>query len=255
LGDGKALAHGSHTLQHWNQWLSQSFLGKKLLETEAGQFSHLLKQHYGKHAVLLGVPHQYDLLATTKIPCHSLITPLTCKENKPGYIEGNFQELPLLSGSVDLVLLPHTQEFTDNPRQFLSEACRIIKPEGLIAITGFNPVSPWGLRKFMTRNKKDMPWAANFISAQKMVNWLRLSDFVLEKQEYTLFTPPINHSGFYHRLSFLEKFGISLLGGAYLLIARAKVIPLTPIRLKWKQQLSSIRMTGTMPPHIARQSK
>lgn len=255
MGDGKVLAHGSHTLQHWNQWLSQQFLGKSLLETEAQQFSHLLKRHFGKHAILLGVPHQYDLLNSTKIPCHSLVTPLNCKEKKTGYIEGSFDELPILTGSVDLVMLPHTLEFTDNPRQLLSEACRIIKPEGLIVISGFNPFGPWGLRKLITRNKKNMPWGANFIHAQKLKSWLRLSDFLMEKHKLTLFTPPINHPGIYKKLHFLEKWGIPAFGGGYILIARAKVIPLTPIRLKWKQQLSNIRITGTMPGHIARQSK
>jgi SAM-dependent methyltransferase len=152
-------------------------------------------------------------------------------------------------------MLPHTLEFVDNPRQLLSEACRIIKPEGLIAISGFNPVSPWGFRKLITRNNKQMPWGANFIHAQKIKNWLRLSDFAMEKHEYTLFTLPINHPGLHKKLHFLEKLRIPVLGGAYVLIARAKVIPLTPIRMKWKQQLSSIRITGTIPGHIARRSK
>ena len=115
MGDGKALAHGYRTLQHWNQWLSQQFLGKSILETEAGQLSRLLKRHFGKHALLLGVPQQYDLLNSTKIPCHSLVTPLICKEKKTGYIEGDFREVPIITGSVDLVMLPHTLEFVDNP--------------------------------------------------------------------------------------------------------------------------------------------
>lgn len=255
MGDGKALAHGSHTLQHWNQWLSQQFLGKSLLETETQQFTHLLKRHFGKHAILLGVPHQYDLLHATKIPCHSFVTPLVCKENKAGYIEGNFHQLPILTGSVDLVILPHTLEFMDNPRQLLAEACRIIKPEGLIAISGFHPVSTWGLRKLLFANKKHMPWGANFIHPQKIKNWLRLSDFALEKQQPTLFIPPINQQSIYRKLHFLEKLGLPMLAGGYVIVARAKVIPLTPIRLKWKQKLNSIRISGVMPGHIARRSK
>jgi SAM-dependent methyltransferase len=252
------LAHGYHTLQHWNQWLSQQFLGKNLLETEVHHFSRLLKRHFGKHAILLGVPHQYPLLKSLKIPCHSLVTPLNCKHYLQGYIEGDLNEVPILTGSMDLVMLPHTLEFMDNPQKLLSEACRIIKPEGLIVISGFNPMSTWGLRKIMNGKKKHMPWGANFIHSQKIKTWLKLSDFALEKHEPILFTPPISHPGLHKRLHFLEKLGKRFfpgIGGAYILIARAKVIPLTPIRLKWKQQLSHIRMSGSISGNIARLSK
>jgi SAM-dependent methyltransferase len=238
--------------------LSQQFLGKNLLDTEVQHFSRLLKRHFGKHALLLGVPHQYELLNATKIPCHSLVTPLVCKDKQTGYIEGDFREVPILTGSMDLVMLPHTLEFMDNPRQLLAEACRIIKPEGLIVISGFNPYSAWGLRRSLNGNKKSMPWGANFIPPQKVKHWLRLSDFAMEKHEAILFTPPVNHPGLHKKLHFLEKFGNRFfkgVGGAYILVARAKVIPLTPIRLKWKQHLSNIGMPGTISGNIARQSK
>jgi SAM-dependent methyltransferase len=258
LRDGKALAHGYHNLQHWNQWLSQQFLGKSLLETEIEHFSRLLKRHFGKHALLLGVPHQYELLNATKIPCHSLVTPLIYKKLQPGCIEGDFHEVPIMTGSMDLVMLPHTLQFVDNPRQLLAEACRIIKPEGLIVISGFNPFSAWGLRKMMNGNKKNMPWGANFIHSQKIKSWLRIADFAMEKHESMLFIPPVNHQGLHKKLHFLENFGrkfFPVAGGAYILVARAKVIPLTPIRLKWKQQLSNIRISGSISGNIARQSK
>jgi len=252
------LAHGYHTLQHWNQWLSQQFLGKSILDAESQQFQKLLQRHLGKHVILLGVPHQYDLLHTTSnIPCQSLVTPLICHEKKSGLIEGDFREVPIQTGSIDLVMLPHTLEFVDNPRQLLAEACRIIKPEGLIVISGFNPVSTWGLRKLFTRNKKHMPWGANFIHAQKIKSWLKLAEFAMEKHEGVLFAPPVNHPSIYKKMNFLEKIGnkyFPMLGGVYILVARAKVIPLTPIRLKWKQQLSGINMTGTISGHIARKS-
>lgn len=206
----------------------------------------------------MGVPHQYELLHSTKIPCQTLLTPLISHEKKSGLIEGDFRDLPIQTGSMDLVMLPHTLEFVDNPQALLSESCRIIKPEGLILISGFNPLSTWGFRKLLNRNKKTMPWGANFIHPQKIKHWLRLADFALEKNEAMLFVPPINHEGIYKKLHFLEKSGnkyLSLLGGAYTLVARAKVIPLTPIKMKWKQQLSGIKISGNIPGHIARQTR
>ena len=88
-------------------------------------------------------------------------------------------------------MLPHTLELVDNPRQLLAEACRIIKPEGLIVICGFNPYSPWGLRKVMNKHKTT-PWNGNFISAAKVKSWLHLADFELEKHRGIIFRPPVN---------------------------------------------------------------
>lgn len=249
------MAHGYHTLFHWNQWLSHQFLGKSILNTEAQQFSRLLKRHFGKHAILIGVPEQYELLNATKIPCHTLLTPLLSKEIKSGYIEGDFRELPILTGSMDLVMLPHTLEFVDNPQNLISEACRIIKPEGLIVISGFNHLSLWGLKKLLQGKNKHNPWGANFIQAQKIKSWLKLSDFAIEKHESILLAPPLENEGLHSKFHFMEKWGnkyLPMLGGAYVIIARAKVIPLTPIRLKWKQQLSGMRISGTISGNVAR---
>jgi len=250
------LTHGYRTLQHWDQWLTQNFLGNQLVEAERKVLKPLLDRHFGKHSLLIGVPHQHELFSATTIPYHSLISPLFSREKKINYIEGDFQELPILTGSIDLMFLPHTLEFVDNPRQLLAEACRVIKPEGLIAICGFNPYSMWGIKKILAKSKK-MPWSGSFIQAQKVKNWLKLADFALEKETTTLFRPPVASSS-YEKLHLMERVGAKCfpkLGGVYILLARAKVIPLTPIRLKWKQQLSSIQISTSISGHIARQSK
>lgn len=253
----KTLAHGYRTLQHWNQWLDQHFLGHHLLKAEEHLLSQLLKRHFGKHVSLIGVPHQLSLLKATSIPVHSLISPLISQESIPGFIEGDFKELPLLTGSMDLVILPHTLEFTDNPRQLLSEACRVVKPEGLIVICGFNPYSMWGLKKLLTTHKTT-PWVENFIRPNLVKNWLKLADFEMENHVSALFRPPVRHRTFYDKLQFLESFGNKCFphfGGVYIIVSRAKVIPLTPIKLKWKQQLSGIRISTTISGNIARHSK
>lgn len=251
MGDGKALAHGYKILQHWNQWLSQHFLGASLLQAEEQLLTHLLPQCFGKHVLLIGAPHQASLLNSTTISCRTLLSPLISHDIPTCYIESDIHELPVLTGSIDLVILPHTLELVDNPRQLLFEACRIIKPEGLIVICGFNPYSAWGLRKVMNKHKLT-PWKGNFISAARVKNWLHLADFVLEDHRGMMFRPPVSQQALYDKLHFLEKLSSPFLGGAYALVARAKVIPLTPIRLQWKQQLGGIRISTTIPGHIAR---
>jgi SAM-dependent methyltransferase len=235
------LTHGYSTLRQWDQWLTQHFLGTSLLAAEEKVFSRLLSPYRSKHAVLIGVTHQYCLLKSAPSFYHSMISPLVSKEKNGTSIESNVHDLPILSGSVDLVILPHTFEFIETPRQLISEACRIVKPEGLIAICGFNPYSLWGIKKLVD-NRQGMPETRHFIHKNILKNWLQLADFQLEEQSSILFQPPIKHQKLFNKLHFLEQLGsicFPFFGGVYVLIARAKVIPLTPIRLKWKQQLGT----------------
>lgn len=241
------MTHGYRTLQHWNLWLTQQFLGQELLRAEQEFLTGLLHRSFGRYSLTIGVPHQSELLKPTSIPCQSLMGPLVHPEKTVDYIEGSFHELPIITGSVDIVLLPHCLEFTDNPRRLLTDACRIVKPEGLIIICGFNPYSAWGLRKLMTKNKK-VPWSANFIQSTKIKNWLRLADFELEQEKTIMHRLPIDYETLYRKFNFVETLGRKCLprfGGVYVLLARAKVIPLTPIRLKWKQRLTHVRISPT----------
>lgn len=250
------MAHGYHTLQNWNQWLHRDVLGNNLLDVEQKFLQSLLDKHFGKHVVLLGVPQQRFLLSSSILPAQTLISPLAHREEVPGEIEANFKDIPVLSGTVDLVLVPHTLEFVDNPRHLLSEACRIVKPEGLIVVLGFNPISMWGLKRVLTRHKV-APWTGNFISAQQVKSWLGLFDFELEKQKATMHRPPVGN-GLFKKLAFMETVGrmiCPIFGGVYVMVARAKVIPLTPIRMQWKQRLTGFRITPSITGTIARRAK
>jgi SAM-dependent methyltransferase len=250
------LAHGYQSLQHWNQWLSQQFLGTAVLKAEKNLLARLLDKHYGKHALLVGVPHQSSIMEATKIPCHTLVSPFMAHERQPGFVEGDLHELPFLTGSVDLVILPHTLEYVDNPRHLIHEACRVVRPEGLIVAIGFNPYSLWGLRRLISHHH-DVPWTSHFAYAYQIKNWLRLAEFQVEEHTSLFFRPPLKSARVFNRLEFLESIGnlFHFFGGIYCITARAKVIPMTPIRMQWKQRLDNIRISTTISGNIARQSE
>lgn len=234
--------------QHWNHWLSQSF-GSAVRSVEQKYLYELLANYFGKHGLLIGVPQQAELIKTSVTACHSLLSPLFDRNASLNTIEGDFFELPILSGSVDLVLLPHSLECTENPRQLLAESCRIVKPEGHIVIVGFNPMSWWGVRKFFTK-KNHMPWSMNFLQMTKVKKWLNLADFELIKQETILFSPPIHSKKLLHKFKLFEWLGRKIFkpfGGVYILVAKAKVVPLTPIRMSWQQRLANVQTTMPRP--------
>lgn len=232
--------------QQWEHWLSQTF-GNHVLEAERQFLPPLLADCYGKHSLLIGVPHQHSLLKYSAIQHQVLLTPLLSKKNNGlQLVESEFNELPFASGSIDLVLLPHTLEYLDNPRKLLAEACRVVKPEGYLIVFGFNPYSLWGLKKKLMKNHTT-PWKNNFIPARHIKKWLTLADFELVKQDTLLFRPPLpHHETLFQKLKIMEWMGHKLwspFGGVYMLMAQAKVIPLTPIKLHWKQLPSGVNVT------------
>lgn len=232
------------SVQQWDHWLTH-FLGTSILETEQDFLSILLAERYGKHALLIGVPHQHILLKSIAIANHIVLSPLINKNRHIKYIESGYYELPIIPGSVDLVILPHTLEFIDNPRQLLSEACRIVKPEGDIIIFGFNPFSLWGLKKWWVKSK-NTPWTGNFIQPSVVKKWLTLADFELVRQDMLMFRPPINQRTIYQKLKSMDWFGSkcnAFFGGIFVITAKAKIIPLTPIKLRWKQKLTTLSVT------------
>jgi SAM-dependent methyltransferase len=254
LRDGKALAHGYRTLQDWNKWLAHKTWGRKVVDAEKTVIRELVKRHYGKQAVLIGTPLQQEMLTVTDILCQTVFTPLSVAKEEAVFVEADLSDLPIQAGSIDLVILPHTLEFVDNPRQLLSEACRIVKPEGLIVICAFNPYSTWGLKKIFSRAGKLLPHGCHFIPSHLIKNWLQLADFVIETHCSTLYRPPLASESLYRKIRLLETIGSWIFpkaGGISIIVARAKVIPLTPIKMKWKQQLSNIRIRPTIPGNIA----
>jgi SAM-dependent methyltransferase len=60
----------------------------------------------------------------------------------------DLRQLPFAAHSIDLVVMAHVLEFHDDPHQILREVERVLIPEGeVLIITGFNPISIWGLRR------------------------------------------------------------------------------------------------------------
>ena len=88
----------------------------------------------------------HELNKTTNYPC----------------IVGEADSLPIETHSVDVVIMPHTLEFEENPHQVLREVDRVLRPEGIILLMGFNPWSFWHLPRFLPKVMKKTPWNGQF---------------------------------------------------------------------------------------------
>lgn len=253
MGDGKVLA-STHYLKQWNAWLTQSHGGQRLLNEESDCLVKWLENYFSKYAVLIGVPQQLCLIQHPAILHGILLSSLAPSHAFP-YIEVDYQELPITTGQVDLVVLPHILECVEHPRQLLAEACRIVKPEGLIIIFGFNPYSLFKLTQWWLK-KSGTPWSRDILPLRELKKWLELASFQIEKQRSFMYRPLLQSASIFEKLALSEWLGARLLpdyGSVYALLARAKEIPLTPIKLKWKQQLNGIRIAPTITSHLVRE--
>lgn len=142
--------------------------------------------------------------------------------------------LPITSASIDAVLLNHCLEFQADPHHVIREAHRVLIADGYLLLTGFNPHSLVTLGCYLPKLKHEFPWQGHFFSASRIKDWLHLIGFeVLAEQRFfssALLMREYRESRWRH---FSERY-LPYFAANYLLVARKRELPLTPIRPKWQ---------------------
>ena len=124
----------------FSEWCATP-LGRHVLDWELQQFDNAVEDVFGFRAVQVGLP-EIDFLRANRIPFR-----FTLALEAGAALAADPLQLPLASQSLDLVVLPHALESHRDPHQVLREAERVLMPEGQLVISGFNPLSLWGLRQ------------------------------------------------------------------------------------------------------------
>lgn len=232
--------------QNWNlsamQLLRRWFtgpLGKTLLEYEQLKVNQALTDLFGYHILQLGCLHGDAFIKASRIS-HKIILKFEADGNdcQADFISTG-DSLALASDEMDVVFMPHVLEYTANPHKLLREVERVLISEGHVVIIGFNPWSLWGLWRILLVWREIPPWHGHFYGLARLKDWLSLLDFELLEVERFFFRPPIKSIRVMDKLGFLEKLGKhcwSFFGGTYIIIAKKRVIPLTPIRMRWRDK-------------------
>lgn len=223
-------------------WLEQP-LGANVRQMELALLADFVPNVFGYYAVQVGYwGRPGENFASTRIPnCFSVSPPAL--DAPRADIVAELDMLPLASESVDAVLLPHSLEFSGHPHRLLREIDRILVPEGHMLILGFNPYGLWGWPRVSLRQSGYGPWCGRFIGEGRVRDWLTLLGYDIVGGRRYLYRPPVTHVPTLFRLSFMERMGRRLwpaLSGAYLLLARKKVICMTPIKPRWRPRRALI---------------
>jgi SAM-dependent methyltransferase len=115
-------------------------------------------------------------------------------------------DLPLPDNSVDLALVIHGLEFTDEPLEALEEIWRVLTPQGQIIVVVPNRHGLWSLS-----DTSPFGFGQPFSRAQLQRN-LRDAQFSLDRLESALFMPPWGKGAALNLSRGLEKFGAAALG-------------------------------------------
>jgi SAM-dependent methyltransferase len=164
-----------------------------------------------------------------------------------GDIIAEIDDLPLLEHSVDVCLLSHVLEFSVDPHHVIREANRVLIPNGHLVVTGFNPLSLAGLNKFIPFRRKQTPWQGHFFSPMRVKDWLHLMGYeILADQRFLHSTLSTDYKEGILKKSW-HKFAKTYLpsfGSIYIIVAKKRVLPLTPIKPKWRLRPSFATVKG-----------
>lgn len=207
-------------------------LGRALAEAEVAALAEQLTNLFGYHLLVVDPPWEHCVLDDSRI-AHRIIQS-SIPAIQPGVgLAAHADQWPIMTDSVDAVILPHTLELSTNPHQVLREADRSLIPDGHLVILGFNPFSPWGLRRLLSWRSVNLPWGARFRSLHRIKDWLGLLGFDTLHTRYLFHRPPLQSQHVLRRLHFMEAAGgrgIMLLSACYILVARKRSLLVTPLR-------------------------
>lgn len=220
------------TPQTLSEWFATP-QGGYVLAREQEYFDRTVSDIFGFNALQLGAPEQ-DFLRASRMPLR-----FSAGNQAGNDVRLICTELPFDSDSLDLVLMPHVLEFSDNPHQILREVERVLMPEGSLLISGFNPFSLWGMRRALGC-KHGYPWNGDFITLLRLKDWLALLGFEIAGGRFAAYAPPLHSSKWLERYAFMERAGDrwwAVGGGVYLLHAVKRVPGMRLIKPQWNEGL------------------
>ncbi len=222
----------------FRNWCEQP-LGKYMLNLEQKRLDAIMPTLFGYDAILIGEPVFAPFMQQSTIKNKFVLNDdLNCQPAEASsLIYARRDRLPIDSAIMDVVHLAHSLEFAVNPHEVLREAYRILRSDGHLIISMFNPFSVWGLWRSTAKISNNVLWKANFMTLAKLKDWLALLGFDIIRVNYFGYNLPLNKCNYANNLSLLERYGQKFelpIGAAYVIEAAKRVIPLTPVAKVWR---------------------
>lgn len=212
----------------------QRMPGLLLMAEEKAVLDRILSTVRGMILVQIGGPFEtaFTERANVQRLCY-LDAHCRAYASKP-LIQADPSQLPIQSESIDLVLLMHILEGTQNPEIVLEEVHRILKPNGKIMLLCFNAFGVWQIRHLLS-SRLHFPWNGTYYSMGTIKRLLRKLNCHIDFQQTLCFRPPLHHAHTAEKWAFLEAFGqlcLPYCGAVFALVATKNEPGMTPLVLK-----------------------
>jgi len=207
-------------------------LGCQLADVEFSALADELPNIFGYHLLVVDPPWDDCSLSASRIT-HHVVQRIHIDPLAQAGVVGDTESWPVMTDTVDAIILPHTLEMTPDPHQVLREADRSLIPDGHLVILGFNPRSLWGVRRVLSRRSQEMPWSGRFLSMHRIKDWLSLLGFDTLESRFLFHRPPVQNTRLLEKFQFLERgtpHGRMLLAASYILVARKRTMIMTAIK-------------------------
>ncbi|MGI9262202.1 MAG: class I SAM-dependent methyltransferase [Woeseiaceae bacterium] len=222
-----------------SQWLETPF-GQALLSQETRLIEEAFDGLFGEQCLQLGYwggANNFTRFARTQRT--ATIGDLAPTEESDDQVAiGQLHRLPVASDSVDVVLLPHTLDYSDErSHAILREADRVLTPHGHLVVLGFKPGGLWGLRRLVPGAGLP-PGADSLISDRQLSDWLQLLDMKIQGVTRYFFRWPLPGNKRTSSPSWEargQRFWPEL-AACYMLTAQKRVITMTPMKKPWRSR-------------------
>lgn len=228
-GDGREEAADA-----WQRWL-ETPAARYVLAWEQAEFDHAVSDVFGYYALQCGLPRLRVLrenrmslrlraCAWDQDDCASPARPTEAgraatqaeagiasepDRSIPEVWIDRYDALPFADQSLDLVGLPHVLEFADDPHRVLREVERVLRPEGRVMVSGFNPASLWGARQLVGRavSSPFLPAELQFIGLPRLRDWFKLLGMEMDRGRFGCYRPAVKSERWLERTRFMEPAG------------------------------------------------
>lgn len=137
---------------------------------------------------------------------------------------GDATAMPFAPGSLDACLLAHVLDYSPHPHAVLRETEVVLRDDGWLLLTGFNPWGSAGLARLWPGWRRRLPPWRQMLAPGRVEDWLKLLGFEVIERDYIGFSG--RWPGWDHRPHQLCPSPAAV----YVLLARKRRFPLTPVR-------------------------
>ncbi len=228
--------------------------GRQTLHRQTQWVNEQVGEMFGYHLMQMGIMPTSDFYTHSRIHHRFHVSPLKTPVNNKksiSILQASPTRLPLADESIDVLIMHHALDFSESPHQVLSEATRVIAPNGYIIIMGFNPFSLWGCVQLCKRPFSRQPiYKPQYLRAGRVQDWLAL----LNVKPLTTHYAPTGWLGqnMHKAMQITERYVPRLtsylwplstwftslalpIGGMYFIVARKDKACITPLKPAWQK--------------------